>query len=305
MVALRRAAAFDLFRACALGPPPRLLWRFVDGDDDVGGGVDRFLRAIGHGRSGPDGPLLELQRAEGRIARMPGAAADAARDDIMSGDPARRRAALAAAATVQAAAAPWPADLIGSAAGGDPAVAALLVEAGDALEEHRELRDALARHWPERWLTGPEADALRDRLGAFEEAELRLLDALSGPASGPASGRAGAAAAGLDDLRRINDELADAERAARAAGAWTANAAAPGSGDAVAADLARLDADLLAAPGRKAALAAWGAFRWRHHPDRPGLDDRARRVAERAADAADRALDRIERSAGGGNRPTP
>lgn len=281
--AMRRSAAFDLFRETALGPPPRAVWPFVDGTNDVGSGVARFLDRIGHRAAGIDGPLLELQRAETRLSELSAGRADALRRELLSGDPARFRDAVRSIGTKTTLSWPWPFPA-------PDAVSPVLGEAIEVAREHQRLRDALAEHWPPSWLGDPRSELLCGLLIAYEEAEVALAGNL---ASGSAAARVF-----LDTVAPIQRALADLEQAAAAAG----SASAPAD-NGVGAD--RALAEIAAAENRAVAIRSWAALRWRYHPDRPKLTDAERARAQRIAGMADQALDRAERSASGRVGTTP
>lgn len=270
---LRRAAAFDLFRACDWGPPPRSIWPFVDDAEDVGAGVERFLRAAGAG-PGRAADLSALVRAETDLRTLPASQAAALRGELLCGDPVRIDAALQAARNRRS------------------TVATSSSSPDDLADERRRLCRDLVATWPEDWVGTSAGDRLRALFEAWDEAELGL--------AAPAT-RVSALAAIACSAEQISF-LADAARhAAPGDPPPDPDAIAPAAGDA-----ATLEAELATLPDHNAALALWRAFRLRHHPDRPALDVSARAAAERAAVAADRALDRWERSArlaGGAAQP--
>lgn len=264
-----------------MGPPPRSLWRFVDGGNDVGGQVAHFLRLIGHQSRTIEGPLLELALAETRVAQLPPDRAAAARNELLSGDARRFTAAVTLLRRSSDTDWPWPMPMV---AGVDPF---LVEEAAEAAAEHQRLRETIAEVWPEEWLDGAPAERLRALLVSWEEAELGLVELMSDqPDAGTDA---------LTEVRRLNEELAALAGIARTRAPLSDQCVIPGprGGEAEAADLASA---LASAPDRASALALWASFRWGHHPDRPGLDEPARRDAERASMLADRALLRLDRS---------
>lgn len=266
--ALRRHGIFHLFERAGLGPPPLLIWSFVDGDD-IGRGVDASLRLTGS----PDSDRLDqLLRAEPGLRRAGAAERSTWLADLLSGDPARFDAAVEA---VRRLAVPrledhWPDGLL---AGLQPVAADVGQEVAAALADHAAHRAALLAHWPEDWTHGREGAQVCAEIARFEEAEVAVLAAMTGGGDPrPAMGVLDAANAALAVL---------------AAGA---------SGRAAAGLSASVDtSELDAATAWPDALGHWRALRWHHHPDRPGLDDAERAERRRRCAAVDRALDRRER----------
>lgn len=270
MLALRHRAVFDLFEAAELGPPPMLVWRFIE-SDDVGTGVDRFPRAMGAEHDGS--ALLDLLRAEPglRAARPDQMAAWEA--DLLSGDPDRIGIALRASA---AAGTPrlrdhWPADLVPT---GQllPFGSPIAEDIAAVLAEHAQLRDALLTWWPDPAPSAAVGDQLAGAIIRFQNAELLAFTALTmGADPAPA----------LTKMHSANQAMA----------ATMAASASPDPVNPAAIDTAAI----AAAPDWDKAVAVWQTLRWRHHPDRPGLDPAECLDRQRACAAADRALARRER----------
>ncbi|PAX06876.1 hypothetical protein [Sphingomonas lenta] len=291
--ALRRAAVLDLFRHCFPDPPPDAIWPFVEDGTDVGAGVERFLRALGGDpASGPNpGALLRVEH------RIPdGQAAASWRSELLSGDRSRVEAALAALARAPAPVPDWPAARSLARARMGSRAGLVLEEAAHAAAEQRRVRRSLARCWPERWIASRAGERITALTVEQDEAEARLLESLSaGGADAPHH---------LARLERANAELAALERAALAARPTDPPPAPATTGDAATGggELAQLSQALDAATSATDAREAWRAFRWRHHPARPGLDAAARARAGQLGRAANRALDRWEASARLGGR---
>ena len=283
---MRRAAALDLCRHLSPEPPPALLSGFVEGDNDVGAGVARFLAATG-------GSAGALARLEHRVQDTSDPAATVA--ELVSGDRIRVHRTLAMLRSLAAPRSPWsaarrlPAAVL---AGTRPR--RVLAQAGTAAGEQRRLRRSLARSWPEPWLHSEAAAELLASIQAFDAAETQLLEAL-------ADGRDDAAS--LVAMTRSNGVLAALDEAARHTPAGQP-APKPGpllnslsmEGEA----LAQLTDALARTPDPAGAQAVWRYFRWRHHPARAGADEPSRARAARLAHAANRALDQWEASAGVG-----
>ncbi|WP_299647048.1 hypothetical protein [Sphingomonas bacterium] len=267
--ALRRNAVFHLFDRAGLGPPPLLLWSFI-ASDDVGRGVESFLRVTGTDRE--PSRLDDLLRAEPGLRRAAAGERSAWLADLLSGDPARFTAAAASARRVTRSRLDehWPADLIPASR---PEQAHLADDLASALGDHKDHRAALLAHWPDAWTSRTEGDQVCAAIAAFEAAEVTALASLT-------DGRDGKTA--LITMQAANMDLE--ALAARASGT-------AGSGPVTPVDTAALDA----ATAWPEALREWRALRWQHHPERPELDDAVRAERRRRCAVIDRALDRRER----------
>ena len=266
--ALPRNAVFSLFDKAALGPPPELVWSFID-DDDVGSGVEAFLRATA--TDVEPRRLDALLLAEPGLRRADAALALAWRKELISGDPARIDAAARQArdSTGTDLSTFWPMKdgLVGTLAARSSASALVAT-----LMQHAGLRDRLVQYWPEDRSQTIDGEELACAIDRFETAEADAFAAYLADAD---------VQAGLNRMNAANRELATLLHVAGGKAAGLA-ITSPELG------LATIDD----AVDLAAALNAWRAARWVCHPDRPELSDPERSRRQHDCAAADLALGR-------------